>query len=138
MYSNLKKLSKLHNSKGQSVINFITYCKQRRKIKLQPCPSKMSHNARFNGQIKPKAGLASHRFSQKRNELICFVCCKKQKSKQNKFVCSFFGRNYGATICFRFYLTFKKSNKTQLLWKSAKILFDSEFYYLLGSKQAQL
>ena len=31
------------------------------------------------GQIKPKAGLACRRFSQKMKEQICFVCCEKQK-----------------------------------------------------------
>ena len=39
------------------------------------------------GQIKPKAVWARHRFSQKMNEEICFVCREKKKSKQNKFVC---------------------------------------------------
>ena len=34
-----------------------------------------------------------------RNE---FVCRKKQKSNQNKFVSSFFGRIFGASICIRF------------------------------------
>ena len=46
------------------------------------------------GQIKSKAGLAHCRFSQKTNERICFVCCEKQKCKQNKFVCSYFWRVY--------------------------------------------
>ena len=59
------------------------------------------------GQIKPKAGWANHRLSQKMNKQICFVCREKQKSKQNKFVCSFFGRIYIAPICFQFYLTFR-------------------------------
>ena len=63
------------------------------------------------GQIKPKAVLVRRRFSQKTNEQICFVCREKQKSKQNKFVCSFFGRIYGASICFRFYLTFRWNEK---------------------------
>ena len=58
------------------------------------------------GQIKPKAVWARRRFSQKMNKRICFVCREKQKSKQNKFVRSFFGRIYGAPICFWFYLTF--------------------------------
>ena len=58
------------------------------------------------GQIKPKAVWARHRFSQKINKRICFVCCDKQKSKQkNTFVC-FFERIYGASICFRINLTF--------------------------------
>ena len=61
------------------------------------------------GQIKPKAGLAQRRSSQKMNEQICFVCCEKQKRKQNKFAWSFFGRIYRAPICFLFYLTFKSS-----------------------------
>ena len=52
----------------------------------------------LKGQIKPKAGLAHRRFSQKTNERIWFVCYEKQKRKQNKFVCSFFGRIYGAPI----------------------------------------
>ena len=46
-------------------------------------------------QIKPKAVWARHRFSQKMNERICFVCREKQKSKQNKFV-RFLGES---TIC---------------------------------------
>jgi hypothetical protein len=58
------------------------------------------------GQIKPKAVWARRRFSQKMNKRICFVCREKQKSKQNKFIPSFFGRIYGASICFWFYLTF--------------------------------
>ena len=57
------------------------------------------------GQIKPKAGLARCRFSQK----ICFVCCESIKAK-NKFVPSFFGRIYDAPICFRFYLTLNVHN----------------------------
>ena len=48
---------------------------------------------RSKGQIKPKAVWARHKFSQKTNEQICFVR-------------SFFGRIYGAPICFRFFLTF--------------------------------
>ena len=67
------------------------------------------------GQKKPKAVWARHRFSQKMNKWICFVCREKQKSKQNKFVCLFFGRIYGASICF--YLTFttiKDDFETQL------------------------
>ena len=47
-------------------------------------------------QIKPKAGLERCRFSQKRNKQIWFVCPEKQKSKQNKFISSFFWRIYGA------------------------------------------
>jgi hypothetical protein len=43
------------------------------------------------GQIKPKAGLARRRFSQ----------------KTNKRVCSFFWRICSAQICFWFYLTLK-------------------------------
>ena len=59
------------------------------------------------GQIKMKAVWAHHRFSQKTNKQICFVCHEKQKAnKTNLFVCSFFGRIFDATICFRFYLTF--------------------------------
>ena len=58
------------------------------------------------GQIKPKAVWARRKLSQKTNEQICFVCQEKQKSKQNKFVRSFFGRIYGSSICFRSYLTF--------------------------------
>ena len=41
----------------------------------------------IKSQIKLKAGLALCRFSQKMNKRIRFVCCEKQKSKQNKFVC---------------------------------------------------
>ena len=56
------------------------------------------------GQIKRKAGQARCRFSQKLNKRICFVCCEKQKSKQNKLVPSFFGRIHGAPTCLWFYL----------------------------------
>ena len=51
-------------------------------IKLYPnlTPYPQGH---VKGQIKPKAGLARRRFSQKTNQQICFVCCEKQKSKQN-------------------------------------------------------
>ena len=48
--------------------------------------------------------VSRQRFSQKTNKQICFVCHEKQKSKQNKFIRSFF-----RSICFRFYLTFSKS-----------------------------
>ena len=40
-------------------------------------------------------------FSQKMNGLIWSICREEWKSKQNKFVCSFFGRIYGAPIYFR-------------------------------------
>ena len=65
------------------------------------------------GQIKPKAVWARCRFSQKTNKRICFVCSEKQKSKQIKFDCLFFGRIYRATICLRFYLTFSKQTKSE-------------------------
>ena len=39
----------------------------------------------------------------------------KAKSKQNKFICLFFGRIYGAPICFWFYLTFK-------MWITSEII----------------
>ena len=45
-----------------------------------------------------------------KNKRICFVCFFAFHSKQNKFVRSFFGRIYGASICFWFYLTFKNIN----------------------------
>ena len=53
--------------------------------------------------------MARCRFSTKMNEKICFVCHEKQKSKQNKFICSFFGRIYDVQICFQIFLTFRKS-----------------------------
>ena len=62
------------------------------------------------GQIKPKVGLARCRFFQKMNKRIWFVCCEKKKTKQNKFIHSFFGRIYGVQTCFRFYLTFSLKN----------------------------
>ena len=58
------------------------------------------------GQIKTKSVWARHRFSQKMNEQICFVCREQQKSKHNKLVFSFLGRIYSVPICFWFYLTF--------------------------------
>ena len=69
------------------------------------------------GQIKSKAVWARRKFSQKMNERICFVCCEKQKSKQNKFVCPFLGKIYGASICFRFYLTFRVNFRVFVLFK---------------------
>ena len=67
------------------------------------------------GQIKPKAVWVRRRFYQKTNEWICFVCHEKQKSKQKKFICSFFGRIYGAPICFWFYLTSRRTSSTILV-----------------------
>ena len=78
------------------------------------------------GQIKPKAGLAQHRFSQETNERLCFICCEKQKSKQNKFFRSFFGRIYGAPISFRFYLTFMAFTGSLELFLT-KTFFEHEF-----------
>ena len=46
----------------------------------------------YKGQIKSKSRLASRKFSQKMNRQIWFVCRKEEKSKQNKFVRSFFGK----------------------------------------------
>ena len=43
---------------------------------------------------------ARRRFVQKTNKRIYFVCREKQKSKQTKFIRSFFGRIYCAPICF--------------------------------------
>ena len=68
-------------------------------------------------QIKPKAVWAHRWFSQNTNKRIYFVCCEKQKSKQNKFVCPFLGRIYGASICFRFYLTFRVNFRVFVLFK---------------------
>ena len=51
--------------------------------------------------------MARRRFFQKMNERICcFFAFLLFTAKKNKFVCSFFGRMYGAQICLRFYLTF--------------------------------
>ena len=61
----------------------------------------------FKGLIKPKSRLARHRFSQKTNGRIWFVC-HEENSKQNKFVHYFFGRIYGAPICLPNNLTFSK------------------------------
>jgi hypothetical protein len=59
------------------------------------------------GQIKPKAGLARCRFSQKRtSEFVLIAVKSKIANKTNSFVCLFFGRIYNAPICFWFYLTF--------------------------------
>ena len=79
------------------------------KFRYSEKATKFGKNLPLKGQIKPKAVWALRRFSQKTNERICFVCHEKQKSKQNKFVHSFFGRIYGVPICFRFYLTFSAS-----------------------------
>ena len=40
---------------------------------------------------------------------MCSACCLKVKKTVSRFVRSFFGRIYGAPICFRFYLTFRNS-----------------------------
>ena len=71
-----------------------------------------------NGQIKPKAVRARHRFFLKSYKRMCFLCHEKQKSKQNAFVHSFFVRIYRASIYFWSFLTFteleifSKSNST--------------------------
>ena len=73
---------------------------------------------------------ARHRFSQKTNERICFVCREKQKSKQtNSFICSFFGRIYSASICFRLYLilVWNKNLHFQNLWRSNSFKIFSMF-----------
>ena len=53
------------------------------------------------GQIKPNSRLSRHRFSQKTNELIWFVCVKSKKANKTNLSVRFFGRIYGAPICFR-------------------------------------
>ena len=53
------------------------------------------------GQIKMKAVWAHHRFSQKTNKQICFVCHEKQKSKQHKFV-RFLGESTARQFAFGF------------------------------------
>jgi hypothetical protein len=58
------------------------------------------------GQIKPMQFWRALDSPKKRtNEFVLFAV-KSKKSKQPKFVRSFFGRIYGAPICFRVYLTF--------------------------------
>ena len=55
------------------------------------------------GQIKPKADWHAVDSPKKwKNEFVLFTV----KSKQTKFLSSFFGRIYSTPICFRFYLTF--------------------------------
>ena len=91
---------------------------------------KLTHSTK--GQITPKAWLVRHRFSKKTNKWICFVCCEKQKSKQNKFVCSFFERIYSAPICFCFYLTFSMgSNGLFVIFLDLGILYFCKIYSLL-------
>ena len=80
------------------------------------------------GEIKPKAGLARRRFSQKTNERIWFVCCEKQKSKQ---ICSLFGRIYGARICFWFYLTFSQCISVEWCAFSATAAVDNVHHFLI-------
>ena len=46
------------------------------------------------GQLISKTNLSSHGFFQKTNENMLH-------SSKNEFICSFFGRNHGLTICFR-------------------------------------
>ena len=66
-----------------------SFCSQ---ISIHPDPSVYYRQFGFGislmvgskGQIKPKAVWARHRFSQKLNKRICFVCLEKQKSKQNR------------------------------------------------------
>ena len=65
------------------------------------------------GQTKPKARLARHRFSQKMNKQICFVCCDEAKKQTKQIFCSFFGRIYNAPICFWFHLTCRTQKNMQ-------------------------
>jgi hypothetical protein len=58
----------------------------------------------FKGQIKPYADWRSVDSPKKQtNDFFLLFMAKK-----NKFVRSFFGRIYGAKICLRFYLTFRR------------------------------
>ena len=81
------------------------------------------------GQIKPKAVWARQRFSQKTNKQICFGCREKQTSKQNKFICLFFGRIYGMPICFQFYLTFSQCRHRTTLQYPSHMLIDLSTNY---------
>ena len=73
-------------------------CMPTKWFALKSCTFMLNHHAHVMPENKPKAGMALHRFSQKTNKRICFVCCEKQKRKQNKFVHLFFQRIYGAQI----------------------------------------
>ena len=59
------------------------------------------------------------------NEFVLFAVISKKADRTNSFICSFFGRIYGAPICFRFYLTFS----TQDFWRGQNI-----FVYVLQKK----
>ena len=87
------------------------------------------------GQIKPKAGLARRRFSQKMNERICFVCCEKQKSKQNKFVPSFFGQSTARQSAFGFIssLVYVKKFRNKIPFQNSTFLL-SCFENILAKK----
>ena len=56
---------------------------------------KLTH---YKRSVNFESRLAGHRFSQKTNRRICFVCFFTLHGKQIKFVRSFFGRIYSAPI----------------------------------------
>ena len=70
------------------------------------------------GQIKPKAGLARRRFSQKVIKQIWFVCCEKQKKKQTKQIHLFdFRENlWRASLLLVFSALYKQHGKDVFLF----------------------
>ena len=52
-------------------------------------------NGFYERSDKTESRLVRRRFSQKTKEQICFVCFFAFHGKQNKLICSFFGRIYG-------------------------------------------
>ena len=87
------------------------------------------------GQINPKAELVYRRFSQNTNEWICFVCCEKQKSKQNKFVPSFFGQSTARQSAFGFIssLVYVKKFRNKIPFQNSTFLL-SCFENILAKK----
>ena len=54
------------------------------------------------GKIKLKAVWERHRFSQKTNKQICFVCCEKLKCKQKNLFIHFLGDSMARQSAFGF------------------------------------
>ena len=66
-------------------------------------------------------------FSQKMKGRISFVCFFTLHGKQIKFVCSFFGRIYGSSICF---LTFFDLQQGMILAKCICVQIEPTIYQL--------
>ena len=65
---------------------------------------------------------------KKRMNKFVFFAVKSKKAKKKKIVGSFFGRIYGASICLRFYLTFRISE----IYLAHHINHESWFYEIFS------